>query len=405
MDRLEPYYRISTVAGISMHLGNDGNAGIDLCTVSANRNELDFTKKATGLTKIEQILEHVAVKTTVSLNLSGKGVLEKRVDKMELIDQDSFGKILPNAKLDDFYVQNFISGEYSFVSIIRKTDADRCITRLKEMGLTPLSLSLGPFPLTHILSQLNIYDKDIIVNGHLITRGENGIWLDHQFNETAVASFPYKISSETIDERLIVPYAAAFQLVMVDRLDPIRAEVVELDHELETKITTNRLKVQGIILLLLLFILLLINFVIFSTLARSNAQLSLQAGRFVQDTSNSANIRAGIKNKEMLLDSLGWEKDIKKSVLIDQLMALMPEDILMKEVSIEPIDAGRNHSQRNLEFVGRTIRLTGTTEKIIPVNEWMARIKTRSWVKIVQMDSYTYNNELKTAQFILTVNY
>jgi Tfp pilus assembly protein PilN len=51
------------------------------------------------------------------------------------------------------------------------------------------------------------------------------------------------------------------------------------------------------------------------------------------------------------------------------------------------------------------IEVKGISPQIIPVNEWIARIKTRRWVKGVQLESYTYNNELNTGQFILTITY
>jgi hypothetical protein len=43
--------------------------------------------------------------------------------------------------------------------------------------------------------------------------------------------------------------------------------------------------------------------------------------------------------------------------------------------------------------------VTGKSERIIPVNEWIARVKTQKWVKNVQLDSYTFSNELNTGQF------
>jgi len=39
------------------------------------------------------------------------------------------------------------------------------------------------------------------------------------------------------------------------------------------------------------------------------------------------------------------------------------------------------------------------------VNEWMARIKTKHWAKDVQLENYSFNNELNTGQFIVNITY
>jgi Tfp pilus assembly protein PilN len=402
---LEQYYRINQVVGVSINLRQDGAVNINACSVTAHAQQLDIDKKAIDLYAVDELKKHFPPKSLVALNLSGKGVLYKQIERTAEIDQNNFSKILPNANIEDFYVQNFISGELSFVSVIRKAEADRWINQLKDQHYGPLALSLGPFPVQHIIPQLNVYGNEIIFNGNIIRRDEHSQWTSYRYDEPSQTPFALKIESEGINEKLVVPYAAAFQMVLASKLEVIEAYVPSLQTAFQKKLTDHKIKVQGFLILAVLFMLLLGNFVWFSWLNSANIRLSQQVSQFAQSTSSIQDIDDQVKKKEGLLQSLGWDGGINKSALVDQLASLMPEEITWKEVAISPVDLNSSRVQKSIIFFSRRIRVTGTSEKIIPVNEWMARLKTRAWVKSVQLESYTYNNELNTGQFIILLDY
>ena len=402
---LEKYYRISQAAGVSIHISNDGSLAVSACLVTVQDNQLEISKKAPDLKSIDDLKTLLPAKSYIALNLSGKGILHKKIDKVNEITQNNFNLILPNGNPADFYIQNFISGDHSFVSIIRRADADKWIGEIEGLGFIPLMLSLGAFPVQNIISQLNVYDQEIIFNGNIIQRDEQTNWISYRYDESALSAFALKVELESIQEQLVVPYAAAFQLVLASKLDAIYADVPSLEIVFNQKLADNKLKVQGFMVLSVLFILLLANFVLFSWLGSSNAQLSAQASRTAQSTTDVQGLSDTIKQKEGLLHILGWEEGINKSALIDQVAAMLPPELSWKEVAIDPVDLNTTRAQKSLAFYNREIRIVGNSEKIIPVNEWIARVKTKNWVKNIQLDSYAYNSELNTGQFTITINY
>lgn len=402
---LENYYRINQAAGISVHILQNGEPHINACSIAVNNNQLSFDKKLTDIPNLDQLDKQLDSKSFIALNLSGKGILQKQIEKTERIDQSNFNKILPNAAIDDFYVQNFISGDNSFISIIRKTEADKWIEQLKTLGFNPLMLSLGPFPAQHVLPQLNAYGQEIIFNGHIILLDKELHWDAYQYQESALAPFPLKIESENINEKLIIPYAAAFQLVLASKVELIRADVPSLEGAFATIISNKKFQVKGVAILSVFFILLLINFIVFSWLNTANNQLAEQVSRSRQSTVDIQGVNDQIKQKETLLQNLGWDGGINKSALVDQLASLLPQELTWTEITINPIDISASRVQKSLSFSNRQIRVTGTSDKIIPVNEWIGRIKTKPWVKNIQLDSYAYNNQLNTGQFTVIITY
>lgn len=402
---LEQYLRINQVTGVNIHIKQDGTLHINAVIITAKGDLLDIDKKIIDLHSISEIKKSIKAETPIALNISGKGILYKQTEKIEAIDHASFNKILPNAKIDDFYIQNFISGNISFVAVIRKAEADKWTDQFKTIGLIPLTLSFGPFPVINIIQQLNIYDRDIVFNGHLIQRNEQSNWIGYQHDESAVCAFPLKIESETISEKLLIPYAIAFQLVLESKINAVLANVPDLQSALKNRLENIRFKVGGVSILSVLFFLLLVNFILFSWLNSDNSKLTIEASSFAQNTSNIADINKQVKDKEDLLKNLGWDNGINKAGLIDQISALLPEDITLQQIALNPVDMNSSRNAKSLIFFNRQIRITGTSEKIIPVNEWIARIKTKAWVKTIQLDSYAFSTELKTGQFTILLNY
>lgn len=402
---LQDYYRFNEVTGISILLDAEGISEMNVCSISVAQNKLNFEKKIIGLKNHEALKQNIPAKTIVALNLTGKGILIKQIEKTEEINQNNFNKILPNATISDFYVQNFISGEQSFVSVIRKSEADRWINQITESGYVPFMLSLGPFPVQNIIPQLNIYGNAIVFGGHSITRNDTSAWESYHFDENASAPFPIKAESEVIPEKLLIPYAVAFQLILHDKVNLINADVPELADSFIKQVNYKKFKVQGFIILSVFFMLLLINFILFSSLNTSNGKLTEQVSRTAQSTEDVEKVNEQVQQKEGLLKTLGYEGAINKSVLIDQIASLLPEEITWKEVAIDPIDLNTSRNQKSVAFYSRKIRVTGISDKIIPVNEWIARIKTRPWVKNVQWESYAINSELETGQFVIVIDY
>jgi Tfp pilus assembly protein PilN len=402
---LNQFFRINIAIGIGLTIHSDGFLSIAACKIVKQNNQLDFEEKLTGLKSLEELSKRLPHQAPVSLNISGKGILYKQVEKMEEITPLNFSQLLPNAHFEDFYIQNFRSGERSFVAVIRKTEADKWLAEFKNLGLNVVMLSLGPYPAYHILPQLNFYDEEVIFDGHLIQRDEQKHWVNYRYERSARSPFSLKIESEKIDEQLVIAYASAFQLVMAAQLEPVPAGVQELESAYQKALSVKWIKAYGAIVLFLVFLLLIINFIAFSWIENDNVKAAYQVSRSAQSTNDIKGIAEQIKQKEQKLSILGWDGGLNKAYLIDQLASNLPEQITWKEIAVNPIDLSQSRVQKTLSFKDRQIRVTGFSEQIIPVNEWMARIKIKNWVKGVQLESYNFNPELNTGQFTLVIAY
>src|SRR6478735_4689965 len=158
----EEFYQINGCTGIALQISRNGACRISACSVSRKKDQLEISRKLTEFHDIKQLPEYVAAKSIIALNLNGKGVLHKKTAKFETLTPEIFRGLLPDSDMADFYVQHFTSGSYSYVSLIRKTEADKWTGGLEKLGMQVVMLSLGPFPVSTIIKQLNVYGGDLL---------------------------------------------------------------------------------------------------------------------------------------------------------------------------------------------------------------------------------------------------
>ncbi len=407
-------FSIQEALGVSFKIGEDGSSQIHACKVKLQKKLLDFEKKVLNLSSVQELRKEFPKEKGIAINITGKGILYKQIPSTEEINALNFSLILPNANFQDFYVQNFIQGSISFVAVIRKAEADRILQLFSEQEFLPLIFSLGPFSVSHIADQLNIYSGDVLFDGYKVEidrEAKPPKWLSFQYMPEIKSAFPLKIEAENLDERLMIAYASAFGLLLSKTLTPIQVDSPAIQDALTKYHTDHKTKGFAVLYSISLFLLLFINFIIFSNLSSENIQLASQLNQSTLSASAYDNLAQEVKRKEKKLEQLGWEDGVNKASLIDQIASTLPHEIRWKEIILNPIDPNFDTYNKAIGspapelFEKKQIRIIGYSEKIIPVNEWISRLKTLSWVKEVLLENYTFNTEVNAGQFIIHVQY
>lgn len=396
---------IREAAGIHIHISPDGSYTLSVCRVKAQGKELTIQAQVTSLSTLAELQKHLPAGLPVAVNLSGKGVLIKQTEQLQEIHAGNFSKVLPNANPDDFYIQHFPSGSASFVALMRKAELEQWLTVLEAQQVHPLVVSLGPFVVQQIMPQLNLYGSPVVFDGHQIERNEQQEWTRYRYLPGASAAFPVKAESEKLEEKVVLAYAAAFQLVLARNLPLIEAAVPQTAQRLKAALAGKKLQVWSYGLLAALFVLLLVNFGLFSYYSSANERLSLQAGQSAQTATDVAALAAQIKAKEDLLDTLGWEDGMNKAARLDRIAGLLPSGITWQSAAINPQDRMQKSEQKSARFLWRKIRITGEARRIADVNEWLIRIKLQQGIKDAQLQDYGYNSESDNGQFTVMISY
>jgi hypothetical protein len=144
--------------------------------------------------------------------------------------------------------------------------------------------------------------QEVLFDGHKVERNGANELENVSYSASFRSSFEMKVESEALSEELLLPYASAFQLLQSDGLVPVRADIPKLRILLEEKLLNNKIRVNGLIFLLLLFVLLLANIFLLSSLTASNELLARQVSSTTQQTNNvTASLTKLSKNRSVIL--------------------------------------------------------------------------------------------------------
>lgn len=396
--------RINHCTGVAIRRLS-GGIRISGIGVSRSGNQLDLGKRLKNGTALKTVREVFEKEIYLSLNLSGKGVVTKFFPKTTDSVRYEFDQLVPGANPADFYVQEFDAGSGWFISFIRRTDADQVIAALTELNFRVIMLTLAAFPIDRITTQLNQYDRSITLDGHEILRNENGAWTGYQFKESFQAGFPVKIGLETVDEQLVIPYANAFQAILKDRIEAVETEHSQVKASMQSVQQVAVIKKKGLLVLGIFFLLLFVNTAIFFELNQSNARLQEQ----ISEQSNEAADLSAVADKtnanEQLVNQMGYDPQHKKSVMIDQLAALMPTGIRLTSIDVNALGPKRGTVVKGPFFQDRVISLTGNSPSILPVNEWLARIRSLRWIKLAELRDYGLASADSEGAFTITIKF
>lgn len=390
--------------GVEIHLMTEGCHLLRFVQLSLDKELLHIKTKKELKGDLLTILKG-EVFGPIALTITGKGVLIKKTERLEMISEQSLVHLFPQLKLADFYVQHFASGDFSFIAMIRKDIVNGIIDKFKLLGLEILSLSLGPFVANQVFEQVNAYGGSLNFDGHQVALNTNKSWESYSYHEGQTSSFVLKVDIEVLPEEFLVAYATAFQLILNEQLDLIEVEEKLIKNNLlecKAKLKFKKMSVAG---LFVLFALLLINFLIFSHYHSENETLLSRAGVRSDVFLDRQQLEQDVKAKEELVHKLGWNKGYPYAYLCDQIGQMVPKGIKLEQIQMNPLSELEAGKIKGNTSDNSSIRIKGQASNVYVINEWMYALKDRAWVKQVQLEKYTTDDKKQVQVFTIHINY
>lgn len=395
---------LTACAGAEVHLKQDGSYDVRLLKLSLNKKliQIDVKKRYEGsLTKIitDPLTEPLAI------TLTGKGVLIKKTSRLDVISEGSLQHLFPAFKLAEFYVQHFLAGEHSFIAIVRKEIADAVIEVFKKQGVQIFMLSLGPFVVDQVIPQINAYEGALKFDGHQVTLNADKEWSTYTYAADVKSGFPLKIDIETIQEEFLLAYATAFQFILNDKLDPIVADSDTLSEKLTELGAKLKFKKYGSLALFFFFGVLMLNFLVLSTYNSNNQELMSKAGQQSYIYENRQKLEEEVKGKENLVKKLGWNKGYSYAYLCDQIGRSVPKEVLLDELLINPLSGSAAGLIKETQLETGSMMIKGQTSSVYAINNWIYDLQQKSWVKNVQLEKYTADDQKEAQVFTILLKY
>ena len=211
----EKINKINKAAGVEIVLLPDNRYNLFLTVLALNKKSIVIEKKELiEDDTIESLKNYIDKDVPVYLVLNGRGILHKKVAEAGTDNNSLIQLVLPNAKIQDFYVQNITSEKSCLISIIRKELTAPILSSIQNAGLYCTEFSLGGIVVSSVLPLLsNTTVSTITWADHSMETDLSGNVTDYKYQPSLSEKKFFQLDTEKIEDKFLISYAAAFSIL------------------------------------------------------------------------------------------------------------------------------------------------------------------------------------------------
>ena len=383
--------------GVSLHFIDDDTFHINALRLTKSQDKIEISGSWTDLPSTESLFKILNSKSPVWLSVSGKGILTRKVPYSE--GENLLGKILPNARQEDFLIQTAETGIANeiFVSIARKEIIEKILDQFHNHSLFVTAVSLD------CLSLEVLPENNLIKNGSIHTPFSRMEIKDSKISEIISESDrgePLMIGNDMVPSELIIPFADAFARLLDTGNYQLQDEELPLRNE--DYLYKRRIKYISTGALTGFLLLLLINFFFYSSYNSKKSRLEEQLVKNEQTIVHLEKLKEEYSVKNTLFEKSGIDKETRYSYYADRLASVLPDGIYLNQMALDPI-AKKIKEDEPVEMKKNIIFITGTSSSSNILNNWIHKIRNFSWVEDLEILNYESETSMQQADFELEI--
>lgn len=338
--------------------------------------------KSDILNNIAQVQQYKSNSPCI-LIINNKQVLQKEVKSKESNDLKLLHNAFPNLKLEDFYYEIWRRENSSIIAICRKSYVNDLCQMFQE-NFTLAGISLGICSITSIKEFVT--PEILTTNTQIINNNSSDNLLS--FNSTNRIQ-QYDINGLIIPNTHLLGFCGILKSIL--RLNYTTGSINELEFNLLENYKQKTFFQKGLLagIGIILFALLL-NFLLFSHYFEKSKQLAETISLSSGHAEIVNKIKQRIKDKEQKLSSFIASNQSKSSLVINDIVKILPASILLSEIDYHPLEKKIKNkeaviSQDNLIIV------SGTVVNNEAFTEWIREIEKQNWVENVMIIAFGKN--------------
>lgn len=401
LDFLNTYHLIKGQAAIGVELiyNSKDNYTLIAIELTTNKNNIEISQRFIDI-DFKELAQQNTKKLPVYLSIWGKGIIHKKIKFDEYTkEQELLNQVLPNALLKDFYVQQTVLSENEcWVSIIRKDVLGTLTDIISTVHLFGMQVYLGPFVLENIMSLIE--QSSLVTSTHeLLLENNNIIQIDSL--GSAFNGKEYTIEGEIVNSHEIIAFSTALShFIPTQKLQPIAIEKITASKE--EYLYKKKYTVIGFGILLIFFLTTVTNLLIANHYEYANNELQYEVDKKRKYITELEVLESDLKTKEQFIQNSGIIKASKISFYADQIAGSIPVSIQLNQLFVNPITK-RITKAEDIQFNYKTIKVIGTVNKSIELNNWMKRLKKYEWIAEINIISYIQENVKKPGDFEIEI--
>lgn len=396
------FFKGKEVVGLHVQLLPDGLKYV-YCQLKNERNAVEVISKG-QFDRINEIREMDFSKHPVYLSLDGAGIMHFRLK--EEFNEKPLDQVLPNAKLEDYYIQKITLHDEMWVSFLRQDVLNQILADLKELSVLPIQLNLGAFELNlSAISELeNVvqYDYSLFQNNWRFENGKLSAVVKNEINVELNNSVVRIADGLQLESLFLLPF--------FNGLAHFGVAVSEMDHqpkqisENKKNFTQKRLFViGGWAALIFCLILLLVNFLLFDYY---NAKLNQVQGELSAKSVNLEKVNElekEVAEKNVFFEKSGLITPELVAFKADRIAATVPKNILLNQIEINPRLKKKLKADESPSFLFGEILIMGESKNTIDLNNWVQELNAFDWITEVGIVDYESIKNRNAGEFMLKV--
>lgn len=360
----------TTFCAIEHTFNADNTPVFNLLTLQKKKKELQV-KDSKQFINLDTLFSFTSLPKHVFLIVNNEQILSK---KSTLYDDDATKVVqntFQNINLNDFYYQ--VDSESTNSTICRKNYIDAIIQNYKENNIAVIGFSIGNSSVKTITPYINT--SIFHTSNAKITLEENKIIsVEKEFEDAN-----YIVNDLEVSNHDLISLGGILNGYFEN--NSVQIGLQEKITELKKSFLDARIFKLGLNFSLgSLLIILLINFLVFSSYSTKVNSLNTALATYETQKLQVNNLKNKVIVKEALINDLNKVLQSEITKYIDEIAASVPENILLQELSYQPLQSTIRFDKEIL-FNKKNILVKGVTKKDAEFSNWTEVLSKNKWVQ------------------------
>jgi len=322
------------------------------------------------------LLPSLQLQKHLFLVVNNQQVLFKKINEIESRQETIVKKAFPSIKLNDFYYEVLQYESHSFVAICRKEYVDHLIQQYESNGISIVDFSLHNLSIQQIVPFIN--QNEISTSNATISITDHAVL---EIQSQAIKESEYLINNIKVTNEYVLPLAGIISYVTGYKNNQLGFG--ELQNKLQQKQFHKRFFQLSLkVVLGSLFLILLINFMVFSSHRSEINQLDSKLAINTNYKSTLLRLQNSVFKKEKLVKSITSLSSSKTSWYINEIGESTPKSLLLTALNYQPLLKPLRKDKEVLINIHR-ITVKGISKNNADFTKWIALLKEKKWIKSI----------------------
>jgi len=379
------------IIGIHINMKSPDDWDIEAVNLQRKGENISLISKIEKPNNITEFLDSLPSQSSLSLSLTGAGLLIKEVDALQL--KNGIESVLPNLRLDDFLIQEMeIGASKALVAILRKDLLQKIIETFQARKFHVSDIYLGPIVFKN-LGGLFTNDKLVTCCGMALSFKNQALIRYTKTNSEANDRF--SLAGEVLDSQQVLPFVAGLSTLAISSETHLPEEIISIRKE---NLARHIIRKASIGFLAIIFFVLLLNFVQFNKYNKLQNQLNAQLSTGKNLLQKRNQLSEEVKQKTDFFIKSGLNAQSRLSFYTDRIASCLPSNLQLTSIELNPL-TGKKKKDKEMRFNSGMIRIEGETFYPVAFDAWVQKLKKESWLDSILKQEYFMKEKDKTGFF------